>query len=421
MNLRPLLSPLLSITDQVAIMASFYLPACEDIQKILSAQVHIGTRNNSDSHMQDYIWRRRQDGIRILNIGKTWEKLVLAARIIVAVENSQDVVAISARPYGERAVLKFAQYTGCLSIASRFTPGTFTNEITKQFREPRIFIITDPRPDAQAVNEASYVNVPVIAFCDSDSPLQNVDMPIPSNNKENISTGFLYWLLAREVLRMRGTIDRQQPWDVLVDLFFYREPEELEKRKRPRRPSRSLRPSLLQAGEPNPSSQALLPRRWRALQRRTRPLCPWSTRRPWRRRLGLVEVGTPTQRRPARLSGSRQCKTCRRSSRWMSECPWMTACRWMLAPEEGGTPVPNSRPLTTAAGVTRAGPQPVGGGDYAFPVTSSQVTSTGLVNAVRQLLRVGSHLAVGHRLQVFLREKTIFTLGFARATKLGTV
>lgn len=64
-------------------------------------------------------------------------------------EISQDVVAISARPYGQRAVLKFAQYTGCLSIAGRFTPGTFTNQITKQFREPRLLIITDPRPDAQ--------------------------------------------------------------------------------------------------------------------------------------------------------------------------------------------------------------------------------------------------------------------------------
>jgi small subunit ribosomal protein SAe len=33
------------------------------------------------------------------------------------------------------------------------------------------------------------------------------------------------------VLRMRGTIDRETPWDVPVDLFFYRDPEELEKQE----------------------------------------------------------------------------------------------------------------------------------------------------------------------------------------------
>merc|ERR1719229_2070383 len=199
---------------------------------MLAAQTHIG-RQEAHTNMMRYIWKRRQDGLHVINLEKTWAKLILAARILVTVREPSDICVMSTRTYGQRGAIKFAHYTGATALVGKWVPGTFTNPQNKAFFEPRLVIVDDPSTCFAALRETSYVGIPVIALCGTDNNTRFVDCGIPCNNRGKFSIGLMFWLLARELLRMRGdpTCIRATPWKESVDLFFYRDADEIKRQQ----------------------------------------------------------------------------------------------------------------------------------------------------------------------------------------------
>ncbi|MFL2945223.1 MAG: 30S ribosomal protein S2 [Candidatus Poseidoniales archaeon] len=188
-----------------------------DEDTFLTCGVHIGTKQKSKD-MEPYVYKVRDDGLRILNVNKTSEKITEAANFLKDYE-PKDVLVVSARQYGWKPAKKFADTCGFTCIAGRFTPGRLTNPEMQFFIEPKVIVLTDPAADAQAFREAINISVPVVAMCDSNNLTTDIDIVIPGNNKGRRSLALIYWLMAREILRINGALGSDEELDETIDDF----------------------------------------------------------------------------------------------------------------------------------------------------------------------------------------------------------
>lgn len=173
-------------------------------EKYLESGVHIGTKMKQGS-MRQFIYKTREDGLNVLDLKRTDERLRMAAAIIAQFDSTV-VFIVGNKDNAGAPIRKFCELTSCQPLAGRFTPGRFTNPERDDFVEPKLVLVTDPGADRQAVQEAFVLNIPSMALTDTNNSFRKIDLAIPANNKGRKALALLYWLLAREVLKARGAI-----------------------------------------------------------------------------------------------------------------------------------------------------------------------------------------------------------------------
>jgi len=184
---------------------------------LLSAGIHIGTRMKT-LDMASFIYRVRPDGLFVLDVKKTDDRIRTAARFLSRYEKAKVAVAAT-RLYAHEPVKKFCEITGSTPIIGRFIPGQLSNPQYSRRVDPEIIVVSDPRADAQAVKEASRVGIPIVALCSTDNEFTGVDLVIPTNNKGRRALAVIFWLLARQILRERGEIGMDKDPQVTIEDF----------------------------------------------------------------------------------------------------------------------------------------------------------------------------------------------------------
>ncbi|MFW5865782.1 MAG: 30S ribosomal protein S2 [Nanoarchaeota archaeon] len=183
----------------------------------LKSGIHIGTKFRT-KYMENFIYKTRSDGLSVLNITQIDDRIRIAAQFLANFE-PEDILIVSRRENGWRPVKLFSKATGSKFFAGRYPPGVLTNPQLKNFVEAKVMFVTDAGPDKNAVKDAIKIGIPIIALCDTNNQVNNIDFVIPCNNKGKKSLGLVFWLLAKKYLELKGLKNEGQAFEYELDQF----------------------------------------------------------------------------------------------------------------------------------------------------------------------------------------------------------
>ena len=183
----------------------------------LKSGIHIGTKFRT-KYMERFIYKTRPDGLSVLNLQEINERIKLAANLLAQYE-PQDILIISRRENGWKSVKAFGKATGIKVFAGRYPPGILTNSALEIYMETRIILVTDPWPDRNAIQDALSIGMPVIALCGTNNQSNDIDLVVPCNNKGKKSLGLFFWILAREYMKNKGIIQKDEEYQEKIEDF----------------------------------------------------------------------------------------------------------------------------------------------------------------------------------------------------------
>jgi small subunit ribosomal protein S2 len=181
------------------------LTSLEDYIKTAS---YLGTKVITPS-MRKYVYRRRLDGLAILNTLLVDKKLAEGIEFVKQFKPDEWTL-VCKREAGWRAAKMFGELTGVRVFTKKYPAGVLTNTILDNFIETNMLMICDPWLDKNALADARNIGLPVIGICDTNNHTAHIDVVVIGNNKSNKSMGLFFWLMAREYMK-EHKIDKPVP------------------------------------------------------------------------------------------------------------------------------------------------------------------------------------------------------------------
>ena len=211
----------IDVKKEVKILGSEKEDSIVPMEDYFKSSIHLGTRVITPD-MKKYVYKRRADGLAVLNMALVDDKIKEAAEYLANFD-PEKIIVVCKREAGWKAVKIFTELFGIQSFTKKYPAGILTNTVLDNFRETDLIVVCDPWLDKNALMDANRIKVPVLTICDTNNYTAGTKMVLPGNNKSGKSLGMIFYILSK-IYAEKRKLDVKVPsisefvddWDSLI-------------------------------------------------------------------------------------------------------------------------------------------------------------------------------------------------------------